>query len=69
MVGVCELLVVGTHTVRVDFRHGVERCRPETAEQVVGDDTADHLSANRLAALQRQFFVKYDRTAGMPTPS
>ncbi len=67
--GIAEVLVTGGKTVQADFRHYVEKHRPALAKGIVGYETVDHPSDNQLIALARQYFVKYDRMAGTPTPS
>ncbi len=67
--GITEVLVTGGKTVQADFRHYVEKHRPALAKVIVGYETVDHPSDNQLIALARQYFVKYDRMAGTPTPS
>ena len=69
LAGIQEVLVVGPHTGQADFRHYAEKHRPETARRIVGYETADHPTENQLVALARQYFLKYDRMAGTPTPS
>ena len=68
LAGIQEVLVVGPHTGQADFRHYAEKHRPETARRIVGYETADHPTENQLVALARQYFLKYDRMAGTPTP-
>jgi stalled ribosome rescue protein Dom34 len=69
LAGIAEVLVVGPHTGQADFRHYVEKHRPETAPRIVGYETADHPTENQLVALARKYFLKFDRMAGTPTPS
>jgi hypothetical protein len=52
-----------------DFRHYVEKHRPAVATQIVGWEHSDRPTENQLVALARQYFLKYDRMAGTPTPS
>lgn len=51
-----------------DFKHDVDKHRPQTPKHVVGDEAIDPPSTNQLVALARQTFLKYDRMAGTPTP-
>jgi stalled ribosome rescue protein Dom34 len=67
--GVAEVLVVGSRTAQADFRHYVDKHRPQSARQIVGYETVDHPSDGQLVALARQYFLKYDRMAGTPTPT
>ena len=64
-----EVLAVGPKTGLADFRHYVEKHRSAVGKQIVGWEHSDRPSENQLVALARQFFLKYDRMAGTPTPS
>lgn len=66
--GVTEVLVAGPRTGLADFRHYVDKHRSETARRIVGYETVDHPSEAQLIAFARQYFLKYDRMAGTPTP-
>jgi stalled ribosome rescue protein Dom34 len=66
--GVAEALVTGSHTALADFRHYVDKHRPQTAARVAGYEVVDHPSDNQLVALARKFFLAHDRMAGTPTP-
>ena len=67
--GIAEVLVAGSHTAQADFRHYVDKHRPETARRIVGYETTDHPTENQLVALARKYFLEYDRMAGNPTPT
>ena len=67
--GITEVLVTGSHTALADFRHYVEKHRPEAARRIAGYEVADHPTANQLVALARKFLLKHDRMTGTPTPS
>ena len=67
--GIEEVLVAGSHTGQSDFKHYVEKHRPQVARHIVGYETVDHPSANQLVALARQYFLKHDRMSGAPTPT
>jgi len=69
LAGIAEVLMVGPHTAQADFRHYVDKHRPDTASRIVGYEIADHPSENQLVALARRFFVAHDRMTGSPTPS
>lgn len=69
LAGINEVLVTGSHTAIADFRHYVEKHRPQLVGQVVAYEVVDHPSENQLVALARRFFLKHDRMAGTPTPS
>jgi len=67
--GINEVLVTGGKTVQADFRHYVEKHRPQLTTVIVGYETVDHPTDRQLVALARQYFLKYDRMSGTPTPS
>jgi stalled ribosome rescue protein Dom34 len=69
LAGIPEVLVVGPKTGLADFRHYVDKHRPALGKQLVGWQTHDHATERQLVALAREFFLKYDRMAGTPTPS
>jgi hypothetical protein len=69
LAGIPEVLAVGPRTGLVDFEHYVRKHRHETAGRIVAFETVDHPSDNQLVAMARQYFVKYDRMAGRPTPT
>jgi stalled ribosome rescue protein Dom34 len=66
--GIKEILVVGSSTAQADFRHYVEKHRAALAPQVIGYEAVDHPSDKQLVAMARQYFLKYDRMAGTPSP-
>jgi len=63
--GIAELLVAGSRTAQADFRHYVEKHRPEVAQRIVGWEMAGHMSTKELVALARRYFSVH---AGMATP-
>jgi hypothetical protein len=65
--GITEVLLTGSHTSLADFRHYVEKHRPQTAARIVAWEVVDHPSTNQLVALARRFFRAYDRTVTLPT--
>jgi len=67
LAGIQEVLVVGRHTGQADFKHYVDKHRPETAKRIVGYEIVDRPTENQLVALARQYFLEHDRTAGTPT--
>lgn len=67
--GVQEVLVTGSHMVLADLRRYIEAHRPQLVPRIAGYETVGHLSPGQLLALARQFFLKYDRMAGVPTPT
>jgi stalled ribosome rescue protein Dom34 len=66
---VAEVLVTGSKTALADFKHYADKHRPQTSQRVVGYETVDHPSEHQLIALARQYFLRYDRMAGTPTPT
>lgn len=64
-----EVLVTGSKTTLADFRHYVEKHRPALAKQVVAYEVVDHPTERHLVALARDFFLRFDRMNGTPTPS
>ncbi len=69
LAGIAEVLVVGSKTSVADFRHYVDKHRPATGKQIVGWEQAEQASERQLVAMARQYFLKYDRMAGTPTPT
>ncbi len=69
LAGIAEVLVTGPSTGLKDFEHYAKKHRPETARQVVAYETTDHPTEAQLVALARKYFLKYDRNAGVPTPT
>lgn len=68
LAAITEVLVVGSTTAQSDFKHYLDKHRPQVAKQVVAYQTVDHPTDNQLVALAREFFLKHDRMAGVPTP-
>lgn len=66
LAGSPQVLVVGTHTAQDDFKHYVDKHRPETAKRVAGYETADYPTENQLVAQARRYFLKHDATSGTP---
>lgn len=64
-----EVLVTGSKTALADFKHYVDKHRPALAPQIAGWERLDHPSERQLVALARQYFLKHDRMAGVPTPT
>jgi stalled ribosome rescue protein Dom34 len=69
LAGIQEILVVGSKTAQADFRHYVEKHRAALVPFVVGYETVDQPTPNQLVAFARQYFLKYDRMSGTPTPT
>lgn len=55
--GVPAVLITGSHTCVADFRHFVEKHRPQTAARIAGYEVVDHPSENQLVALGRSYFT------------
>jgi hypothetical protein len=66
--GITEVLVTGSKTAIADFRHYVDKHRPQSAARIVGYEVVDHPSENQLVALARRYFIKKDRMAGIAPP-
>jgi stalled ribosome rescue protein Dom34 len=69
LAGITEVLLTGPHTALADFKHYVAKHRPALAPHIVGWEPVDHPTDGQLLALARQFFTKFDRMAGTPTPT
>ncbi len=69
LTGIAEVLVTGSRTAQSDFKHYVEKHRAALAPHIVGYETVDHPSDKQLVALARNYFLKHDRMAGVPTPT
>lgn len=67
--GITEVLVTGSRTATADFKHYADKHRPHTAARIVGYEVVDHPSDNQLVAMARDYFVRHDRMAGIPTPT
>lgn len=55
--GIPSVLVTGAHKALDDFRHYVDKHRPQLAKQVAGYEVVDHPSENQLVAQARKFFA------------
>jgi len=64
--GIGRVLVTGSHTAVADFRHYVEKHRPQAAARIVDYDVVDHPSENQLVAHARKRFAAIDRMTGSP---
>jgi hypothetical protein len=69
LAGIPEVLAAGSRTGLADFEHYARKHRPETAGRIVGYEVVDHPTDHQLVAMARQYFLKYDRSAGTPVPS
>lgn len=67
--GIPEVLVTGPRTGVADFRHYVEKHRPQSAQHIVAYETVDHPTDRQLVAMARQYFLRHDRMAGTPVPT
>lgn len=66
--GIAEVLITGPKQGLADMRHYVDKHRPAVAARIVGYEPVDHPTDKQLVALARQYFLRYDRMAGTPTP-
>lgn len=67
--GITEVLVVGGHTGLADFRHYVDKHRPQTALHIVDYQVVDHPSEKQMVALARKYFVQYEQMQGLRLPT
>jgi stalled ribosome rescue protein Dom34 len=67
--GIPEVLVTGPRTGVADFRHYVEKHRPQSAQHIVAYETVDQPTDRQLVAMARQYFLRHDRMAGTPVPT
>ena len=67
--GIAQVLVTGGHTGLADFRHYVEKHRPQTAARIVGYQVVDHPTENQLVALARQHFGQREQFTGIQVPT
>ncbi len=67
--GIIEVLVAGSHTAVADFERYAHKHRPALAPRLVGHEYVDRPTEPQLVALARQWFLKHDRMAGVPTPT
>ncbi|MGJ7573970.1 hypothetical protein ACSFBX_25810 [Variovorax sp. RB2P76] len=51
--------------MQTDFRHYVEKHRPDVGNHIVGWQTLDHPTTNELVALARRYFSTHE---GMAAP-
>jgi stalled ribosome rescue protein Dom34 len=68
LAGVHEVLVVGPGAAHDEFHAHCSKHVPAVAKAIVASQKADHPTDAQLVALARQYFSKYDRMAGTPTP-
>ncbi|MFI4890174.1 MAG: hypothetical protein ACHQIL_06545 [Steroidobacterales bacterium] len=64
LAGFKEVLVAGSHLAQTDFRHYLEKHRPQLKPLIVGWETVDHPSEGQLLALARKFYDKHNRMMG-----
>lgn len=51
-----------------DFRHYVEKHRPQCGARIVAYEPVNQHTEPELLAMARRYFQKYDLMAGTPTP-
>ncbi|MEO8938139.1 MAG: hypothetical protein ABI277_14690 [Burkholderiaceae bacterium] len=61
LTGIKHVLVTGSHTATADFKHYVEKHKPQIATQIVGYEVVDHQSEGQLVAMGRKYFENYAR--------
>lgn len=69
LAGISEVLMVGPKIGLADFRHYVEKHRVPLNRLIVDWEVQERATDNQMVAMARQYFVKYDRMAGTPTPT
>ena len=52
------VLVAGSKTALSDFRHYVDKHRPQKAKSIATYETVDHPTDNQLSAMGRKFFER-----------
>jgi stalled ribosome rescue protein Dom34 len=67
--GTQEVLLTGPGQAHDDFKLWCVKHDAVVAKTLVGSERTDHPSDNQLVALARQYFLKFDRMAGTPTPT
>lgn len=67
--GIDEVLVSGARMTHADFRHYVDRHRPQLARRIVAWQVVDHPTEPQMLELARRFFAKWDRMAPAPATS
>jgi hypothetical protein len=65
--GVTQVLMTGSHTALADFRHYVDKHRPQAAQRIVAYEVVDHPSEKQLVALARKVFLQHEQRAPVPT--
>lgn len=61
--GIGSLLIAAHHTAQADFRHYVEKHRPEVAARIAGWETVDQETDHQLVAMARRYFPLHARMA------
>jgi stalled ribosome rescue protein Dom34 len=61
--GLEQVLITGSHKGLSDFKHYVEKHRPEIAKRVIGYEVVDHPTEAELVAFARTAFDQYHRLA------
>ena len=61
--GIAEVLMTGGHQGLADFKHYVDKHRPQTAARIVAYEVVDHPSEPQLVALARKHFDRNDVTS------
>jgi stalled ribosome rescue protein Dom34 len=59
-----EVLITGSRTTLSDFKHYVEKHRPQLMSLVAGYEAVDHPTDGQLIAFARTYFAKFDNLKG-----
>lgn len=62
LAGIAQVLIAGSHTATADFKHYVDKHKPQVAKQIIGYEVVDHLSEKQLVAMARDYFDRHART-------
>jgi hypothetical protein len=61
-----EILVSGAKMTHADFRHYVDKHRPQVARRIVAWQVVDHPTEPQMRELAQRFFARWDRMAPSP---
>lgn len=61
--GIDEVLVSGARMTHAEFRHYLEKHRPQLARRIVAWQVVDHPTEPQMLELARRFFARWDRMA------
>lgn len=63
LAGLDAILITGNRTSLSDFRHYVEKHRPNLIDAIIAYETIDQPTDSQLVARARDYFDKYERMA------